>query len=93
MDKEKKKQLASDLAQAVGMAIRLQRTERRLSLDDVAAQTGITKAALSRIENGETDMKMSTLAVLRSVLALELSISKVTINPSEIEPLVETDSD
>lgn len=39
--------------------------------------TGVTKAQLSKIECGETDVKLSTLAVLRSALALDITVKKI----------------
>ena len=64
-----KKMLRNDLAESIGMAVKLRRTELRMTIKDVAKATGMTEAAISRIEQGKTDVKLSTLAVLRSVLA------------------------
>ena len=93
MTEEKKKVLRNDLAESLGMAIRLRRTELRMTIKDVAQATGMTEAAIGRIEMGKTDVKLSTLAVLRSVLAFEISISKITVSPEDIEPPMEPEPD
>lgn len=93
MTEEMKKTLRNDLAESLGMAIKLRRTELRMTLKDVAQATGMTDAAISRIEQGKTDVKLSTLAVLRSVLAFEISISKITVSPADIEPPMEPEPD
>ena len=87
MDAEKKQQLASDLAQAVGMQIKLRRKELKMTIEEVAQSTGMTLAAISRIEQGKSDVKMSTLAVLRSALGFEISISKISVPAEGIEAM------
>lgn len=69
-----KEAMARDLAAYVGMQIRLRRVEMKMTQDDLAELTGITKAQISKIERAETDMKLSTLAVLRSALALDVTV-------------------
>ena len=63
-----------DLAQYVGMQIKMRRTEGRMTIAQLSELTGITSAAICKIESGETDVKLSTLAVIRSALALDISI-------------------
>lgn len=75
IDAAVKEVMIRDLSQYVGSKIRYRRKELKMTLDDLAAQTGITKAALCRIENGQGDVKLSTLAVIRSALALDISIN------------------
>ena len=58
----------------VGDQIRMARLARRLSQRDVAEMCGITTATLCKIERGETDVKLSTLALIRSALAIDISI-------------------
>ncbi len=52
---------AADLARRVAEALRGFRRERHLSLDDLSARSGVSRAALSQIEGGRTN---PTLAVL-----------------------------
>ena len=73
-DKLQKEAMQRDLAQYVGMQIRLRRTELKMTLRDVADLVGVTPAALSKIERGETDVKLSTLALLRSALVLSIEV-------------------
>lgn len=67
-----KEAMIRDLALYAGMQIKLRRVEMGMTLKDVSDMTGITPAALSKIERGETDMRLSTLALLRSALALDV---------------------
>jgi transcriptional regulator with XRE-family HTH domain len=55
---------AADLARRVADSLRRYRSERRLSLDDLSARSGVSRAALSQIEGGRTN---PTLAVLWKV--------------------------
>jgi transcriptional regulator with XRE-family HTH domain len=52
---------AAELARRVADALRSFRRERQLSLDDLSARSGVSRAALSQIEGGRTN---PTLAVL-----------------------------
>jgi transcriptional regulator with XRE-family HTH domain len=52
---------AADLARRVAEALRSFRREQHLSLDDLSARSGVSRAALSQIEGGRTN---PTLAVL-----------------------------
>ncbi len=52
---------AADLARRVADSLRAFRKERQLSLDDLSARSGVSRAALSQIEGGRTN---PTLAVL-----------------------------
>ena len=63
-----------DFAQYVGMQIKLRRTEMRLTQREVSELTGITEAQLSQLERGLADVRLSTLARLRSALALDIEI-------------------
>lgn len=70
---ETKEAVIRDLRIYIGNEIRLARLARRMTLRSLSEATGITPAALCKIENGETDMKLSTLAILRSTLALDIT--------------------
>lgn len=52
---------AAELARRVAESLRSYRRERHLSLDDLSARSGVSRAALSQIEGGRTN---PTLAVL-----------------------------
>ncbi len=52
---------AAELARRVADALRKYRRDRQLSLDDLSARSGVSRAALSQIEGGRTN---PTLAVL-----------------------------
>lgn len=52
---------AAELARRVAESLKAFRAERRLSLDDLAARSGVSRAALSQIESARTN---PTLAVL-----------------------------
>jgi transcriptional regulator with XRE-family HTH domain len=52
---------AAELARRVADALRAFRRDRHLSLDDLSARSGVSRAALSQIEGGRTN---PTLAVL-----------------------------
>ncbi|HVR19571.1 MAG TPA: XRE family transcriptional regulator [Polyangiaceae bacterium] len=52
---------AAELARRVSESLRRFRRERRLSLDDLSARSGVSRAALSQVEGGRTN---PTLAVL-----------------------------
>ena len=52
---------AAELARRVSESLRRFRQDRRLSLDDLSARSGVSRAALSQIEGGRTN---PTLAVL-----------------------------
>lgn len=71
---ETKEAVIRDLRIYIGNEIRLARIARRMTLRSLSEATGITPAALSKIEHGETDMKLSTLAILRSALALDITV-------------------
>lgn len=72
-----KEAMIRDFATYVGMQIKLRRTELRISQRDISELTGITQAQLSKIERGDADVKLSTLALLRSALALNITVEKL----------------
>lgn len=71
-----KEAMIRDFAKYVGMQIKLRRIEAGMSQDKLSELTGITQAQLSKIERGDSDVKLSTLALLRSSLALNITIEK-----------------
>lgn len=63
-----------DLKTYIGDSLRMARLARRISQRELAGLTGITEAAICKIERGGTDVKLSTLALIRSALALDIVI-------------------
>ncbi len=66
-----------DLKAYVGDAIRMARLRRRLSQRELAELTGIMEATICKIERGDTDVKLSSLALIRSALALDITIAPI----------------
>lgn len=57
----------------VGRRIRVIRAEQSLSLDQLARLTGISTPALSLIERGKRDARLTTLAKIAMALRVSLS--------------------
>lgn len=74
MDEITKEAIIRDLQLYVGNEIHMARIARRMSQRDLAEATGLTSVAICRIENGGTDMKLSTLALIRSALVLDITV-------------------
>lgn len=66
MDETKK------LIQAVGSALRELRKEQRLSLEELAAKTGVSKLTLGNIERGETNPTLGMLWKISNGLSVPL---------------------
>ena len=66
-----------DLKAHVGDSIRMARLRRRISQRALAELTGITEATICKIERGDTDVKLSSLALIRSALALDITIAPI----------------
>lgn len=90
---------AADLARRVSESLRRFRQERRLSLDDLSARSGVSRAALSQVEGGRTN---PTLAVLWKIaVGLEIpfhdllgpgsSQSVLVLRAGDAPPLRSTD--
>jgi transcriptional regulator with XRE-family HTH domain len=72
---------AAELARRVADSLRRFRSERRLSLDDLSARSGVSRAALSQIEGGRTN---PTLAVLWKIaVGLEIPFHDLLGTESE----------
>lgn len=68
----------------LGDALRRLRHGRRLSLNEVAAGTGISPSFLSLVENGRSDITIGRLT--RLVEFFEISITDILPNPQAVEP-------
>ena len=69
MSTENEQKLLAD----VGRRIRAIRAEQRLNLDQLARITGISAPALSLIETGKRDARLTTLAKIAVALRVPLS--------------------
>lgn len=67
--------------QALAEHLRKLRTDRGLRLQDLADNSGVSRATLSRIENGDVSPTAETLGRLASVLALPLSQLLAPLDP------------
>jgi transcriptional regulator with XRE-family HTH domain len=57
----------------IGKRIRMSRINRKLTLEQLANQTGFTKGYLSRIEKSEKSPPLSTLGIIARVLGITIS--------------------
>ncbi|MGX9050307.1 helix-turn-helix domain-containing protein [Mesorhizobium sp. 14Argb] len=77
----------SSQVKALADHLRLLRTDRGLTLQELAANSGVSRATLSRIENGEVSPTAETLGRLASAFALPLSQLLAPLEP-DFPPLV-----
>ena len=69
----------------LGDALKRRRAERELTLDQLASKSGVSRAAISKIERGDSAASTSTLGKLAE--ALDLSISQLVGGTSR-EPVL-----
>lgn len=62
---------ASSVELQIGQKIRALRTERSVTLDQLATEVGLTKGQVSKIENGKVSSPVSTLTRIAVALAVE----------------------
>ncbi|MBA1348713.1 helix-turn-helix transcriptional regulator [Rhizobium indicum] len=74
-----------ELEQAIGIRIRTLRQEKALTLDELAAASGVSRAMISRIERAEASPTASLLA--RICAALGLSLSAFFAEEGQASPL------
>jgi HTH-type transcriptional regulator, competence development regulator len=70
------------LLTAVGQRIRAIRAQQGLNLDQLARLTGISAPALSLIETGKRDARLTTLAKIAAALRVALSALLEDPSPS-----------
>jgi transcriptional regulator with XRE-family HTH domain len=76
---------AAELARRVADSLRNFRRDRHLSLDDLSARSGVSRAALSQVEGGRTN---PTLAVLWKIaVGLEIPFHDLLGSPAD-EPVL-----
>jgi transcriptional regulator with XRE-family HTH domain len=91
---------AAELARRVSESLRRFRRERNLSLDDLSARSGVSRAALSQVEGGRTN---PTLAVLwkiavgleipfHDLLGTEQSQGVIVLRAGDAPPLRSSDA-
>ena len=73
--------------QALAAHLRMLRVNRGLTLQDLASSSGVSRATLSRIENGEVSPTAETLGRLASAFALPLSQLLTPMEP-DFPPLI-----
>ena len=61
----------SDIEKVIGQRLRESRVRQRLTLADLAGRTGLSKATLSKIENGLVSSPISTYYRIAEVLGLD----------------------
>lgn len=65
--------MMSDPSAAIGLRIKLERTQRGWSLAELAERAGVSKAMISKIERGEASPTATVLGRLSGALGLALS--------------------
>lgn len=65
--------MVSSLEARIGWRIRKLRESKRLTLEELARRTGLSKALLSKIENGKVSSPVSTLLLIAESLKVKLS--------------------
>lgn len=58
----------------IGNKLKAARTRKGLSQRELAAKTGLLQAQISKIENGGSDLRLSSLIALSRALDLELEL-------------------
>lgn len=58
----------------IGNKLKAARTRKGLSQRELAAKTGMLQAQISKIENGASDLRLSSLIALSRALDLELEL-------------------
>lgn len=66
----------------IGQNIRKWRELKEMKQEQLAVQLGITKAALSNIENNKTDISLHRIEEI--ALCLDLEVMKLFINPLDL---------
>ncbi|MFC3853416.1 helix-turn-helix domain-containing protein [Salinispirillum marinum] len=73
--------------QKLGNHLRQRRMEKQLSLDQAAAQTGVSKAMLGQIERGESSPTIATLWKIATGLHLSFSTLTQNLLPEPVSAL------
>lgn len=62
-----------EMVRSIGLTLRQQRKERKLSLDELAELTGVSKLTLGKIERGETNPSLAVIWRIADGLAIPMS--------------------
>ncbi|MFJ8413302.1 helix-turn-helix domain-containing protein [Bacillus paramycoides] len=71
--KENEDMQTKDVIQQVGQLLRQIRNEQKLSLEDLAQKTGVSKLTLGKIERGETNPTLAVIWKITKGLSIPLS--------------------
>ena len=71
------------LGKLIGAAIRHERLKQGLKLDELCRLSGVGIATLSNLENGNRDIRLSTLERLLAVLRVELTALLAPSHPGQ----------
>jgi transcriptional regulator with XRE-family HTH domain len=84
-----KNELSSAKTPRIGPAIQKERKQRKLTLEQLAARSGVSKSMLSQIERGEANPTFAVVWSLTEALDLDFSDliggSATAVNPDQIE--------
>src|SRR5688572_1970505 len=64
--------LADDQSQGIGQRLRKLRTERKLTIAELAAKAGVSSGIISQIEREASSPSISTLVKIRTALGVNL---------------------
>jgi len=62
------------LAKNIGVTLRKLRTDKNLSMQDLATLAEIEKSQIYRIENGKVDLRISTLYLIAETLKVDIKV-------------------
>ena len=86
------------LSRIVGDNLKSLRSQQGLSLEQLAASSGVSKSRLGQIERGEANPSISTVWQIANALKVEFSAlvtsrqtGSVVVTRADVEPLVEDD--
>lgn len=86
------------LSRIVGDNLKSLRAQQGLSLDQLAAASGVSKSRLGQIERGEANPSISTVWQIANALKVEFSalvtskqVDSVVVHRSDVEPVIEDD--
>jgi transcriptional regulator with XRE-family HTH domain len=81
---------SDQIFKVMGSRIKMRREELRLSQDDLAGKSGITKSYISNIENGKQNVTVEVLRVLaehlKTSIAALISTNEETLSPHNVTP-------
>lgn len=61
-----------EFLQKVGMEFRIARIRKGLIINDISKMTGLSREAISKIENGKTDTKILSYKRMADALEIEM---------------------